>query len=448
MRELKIGTAWVRGVVGEALTPELVIGFAQAFGAWVEGGPVILGRDTRRSSPMVRSAALSGLLASGCAVEDLGECPTPLLAFAVRERGAAGGLAVTGSHNDAAWNALKFYGPDGTLLNAVRSEEWLDLYHAALFRAAPGGEGRLYAAPEGLVDRYAEHLAALVDAERVRARGFRVAVDFRHGPLADVADRFLRRLGVALVPVRASPAPGPVPGDETAVETAVRTEAADLGAVLTMDGGRLALVTERGDRLSEEDTLPLLAAQRLAARPGPVVTNRSTSIRVDAVARAHGQRVLRTAVGESPIMDRAWAEGAALAGEGSGGAAALPGVTTFDGLHALSLALDLLARDAVPLSERVGALPRTRMRKDQVRCPPARAYRAMAEVRASLSGEWEETGDGVRAAWDDASWVHVRVSNTEPVVRVIAEAFDAERADRLFEECLARVRAAAEGNAE
>ena len=132
MRQLKIGTASVRGVVGEALTPELVASFACAFGTWCEGRAVAVGRDTRGSSAMMRAATISGLLATGCEVIDLGVCSTPLLSFAVRELGADGGVAITGSHNDADWNALKFIGPDGALLNAVKSEELMDIYRAVV----------------------------------------------------------------------------------------------------------------------------------------------------------------------------------------------------------------------------------------------------------------------------------------------------------------------------
>ena len=120
MRELKIGTSSVRGVVGDALTPELIVNFACAFGTWVDGGPVVIGRDTRRSSIMLRAAVLSGLLSPGCEVIDMGVCPTPLVSFAVRESGAAGGLSITGSHNDSQWNALKFIGPGAKVRGTVQ----------------------------------------------------------------------------------------------------------------------------------------------------------------------------------------------------------------------------------------------------------------------------------------------------------------------------------------
>ena len=136
LRELKIGASGVRGVVGDALTPELVVNFACAFGTWCGGGPVVIGRDTRRSSPALRAAVVSGLLSTGCRVIDLGVSPSPLVSFGIRELGASGGIAITGSHNDVRWNALKFFGPDGALLNAAKNEELLDAYHGAAFTRA------------------------------------------------------------------------------------------------------------------------------------------------------------------------------------------------------------------------------------------------------------------------------------------------------------------------
>ena len=127
MRELKIGSSSVRGVVGDDLTPELIVDFACAFGTWVEGGAVLIGLDPRRSSTMLRAATLSGLVSQGCEVIDFGLCPTPFLSFAARELGAGGAISITGSHNDGRWNALKFIGPDGALLNEVKSEELLDI---------------------------------------------------------------------------------------------------------------------------------------------------------------------------------------------------------------------------------------------------------------------------------------------------------------------------------
>ena len=181
LRELKIGASGVRGVVGDTLTPELIVDFACAFGSWCGGGPVVIGRDSRRSSPALRAAVVSGLLSTGCRVVDLGVCPSPLVSFAIRDLGASGGIAVTGSHNDASWNALKFLGPDGALLNAAKNEELLDVYHGAAFELATWDRLSPLEGAPGVEERYLEYLRCALDLDRIRGRAFRVAIDFTNG---------------------------------------------------------------------------------------------------------------------------------------------------------------------------------------------------------------------------------------------------------------------------
>ena len=204
MRELKIGTSWVRGVVGDALTPELIVNFACAFGTWGGGGPVVIGRATRRSSNMLRAAVPSGLMASGCEVIDLGLCPTPLISFAVRELGAVGGISITGSHNDARWNALTFIGPNGSLFNAVKSEELLDIYHASAYSVSADGPYTVNTAPD-VVDRYLEHVLTSLDTEAIQQKRFRIAIDFCNGSCADLMARFCQELGCTLLPLNENP---------------------------------------------------------------------------------------------------------------------------------------------------------------------------------------------------------------------------------------------------
>jgi phosphomannomutase len=452
MRQLKIGTASVRGVVGEALTPELVASFAAAFGTWsAEGRAVVIGRDTRGSSEMLRAAAISGLLATGCEVIDLGVCSTPLLSFAVRELGADGGLAVTGSHNDADWNALKFLGPDGALLNAVKSEELMDIYHAGRWSLAPWDRLRALGPAPELASRYHEHLLAALDGDAIRKRAFKVAVDFCNGAVAEVARGYLAALGCTLVPVNDAPTgqfahpPAPNPAHMRQLADETLSARADLGAAINVDGDRIALVTAQGVALSEECTLPLVARARLRRRPGLVVTNLSTSRMVDEVAKEAGQKVLRAAVGESLVIDLGVGEGAVLAGEGNGGVAVLPVSMTFDGLLALGLVLEEMAVRGVPLAELVDALPKLAMSKLEVPCPPHVVHRVVESFRARYA-EWSpDTSDGVRVARPDG-WLHVRASNTEPLLRIIAEASTAERAAILLDEALAHAASAMRGS--
>ncbi len=441
MRELKIGTSWVRGVVGDALTPELAVDFACAFGTWAGGGPVVIARDTRRSSPMFRAAVIAGLLSPGCEVIDLGVATTPVLSFAVRELGAAGAISITGSHNDSQWNALKFLGPDGALLNSVKGEELLDIYHAKAFGKAP----RDYLSPvreaPDVVDRYLEHLLSGLDADAIRERRFEVVVDFCNGAATAVTQRFLDALGCRLGALNPEPrgefAHSPAPSISGMAElcSKVRQNGGDLGAGLNIDGDRVGFVTAAGDALSEEYTLPLAARNRLERRPGPVVANLSTSRMIDQVAAQYSQTVARTPVGESQVLERGLEIEAVLAGEGSGGVAVLPASMTFDALMTLGLVLESMASSGKTLEQLVGELPRMYVKKGEVRCNPARAYRAVDAFRSAYRQHNPDLGDGVRVDWDDA-WLHVRVSTTEPLLRLIVEAGQEERAAALFQEVL------------
>jgi phosphomannomutase len=439
LRELKIGASGVRGVVGDALTPELIVNFACAFGTWCGAGPVVIGRDTRRSSTAFRAAVVSGLLSTGCRVIDLGVSPSPLVSFAIRDLGASGGIVITGSHNDASWNALKFFGPDGALLNAAKNQELLDVYHGTAFELATWDRLIPVATAADLEERYLEYLASALDADLIRERGFKVAVDFTNGACGAIASRFLESLDCTLLPVNAEPSgefahpPAPTAANMRQLATLTPLFEADLGAALNVDGDRIGFVTGEGTALSEEYTLPLVVTPRLRRRPGPVVTSFSTSGMVEALARSHGQRVIRGPVGESHIVDLGLAEEAVLAGEGSGGVAVLPLGVAYDGLLALGLVLEEMATSGRSLAEIVGGLPRLFMRKLELPCPPTLVYRVIERYRRHHAGNVPDCTDGVRLSWDDA-WLHVRASGTEPLLRIIAEAPTPERAEALVDE--------------
>jgi phosphomannomutase len=439
LRELKIGASGVRGVVGDALTPELIVNFACAFGTWCGGGPVVIGRDPRRSSTAFRAAVVSGLLSTGCRVIDLGVSASPLVSFAIRQLGASGGIAVTGSHNDADWNALKFFGPDGALLNAAKNEELLDFYHAAAFTLASWDRLQPVEAASGIEERYLAHLASAIDVDPVRSRRFRVAVDFTNGACGAVASRFLESLQCTLLPVNAEPTgdfahpPAPTAANMRQVAALTRRNGADLGAALNVDGDRIGFVTGEGVALSEEYSLPLVAMPRLRRRPGPIVTSYSTSGMVEALAQAHGQRVMRGPVGESQIVDLGLAEGAVLAGEGSGGVAVMPLDVAYDGLLALGLVLEEMAMSGRSVAELIAGLPNLAMRKRELPCPPNLVHKVIDRFRRHHAKDAPDCTDGVRLSWADG-WLHVRASGTEPLLRIIAESPDPARAEALVDE--------------
>ena len=448
MRQLKIGTSGIRGVVGDALTPELVVNFACAFGAYCSGGTVVLGRDTRRSSIMMRSAVLSALVASGCEVLDLGICTTPAVSFAIKAVGAVGGISVTGSHNDARWNALKFLGRDGALLNAANTEELLDIYHAGAFLRVGWSELVPHKERADLNETYIQAVAAALDCDAVRGRSFRVAVDYCNGAAIEAGGRLLEHMGCHVIPLNDDPTvefahpPAPSRTNMRQLAALIRSVPADIGVAINADGDRIGFVRPDGEPLSEEYGLPLAANHVLRWRTGPVVTNLSTSRMIERVAAWHGRSCVRTTVGEGHVMDRALTDDAAIAGEGNGGVAILPHTATFDALLTLGIVLQSMAERRCTLQDLVEELPAMHMHKGEVAVPPDQVYRVLNVFRERYAEAETDITDGVRLEWPDA-WLHVRASSTEPLLRVIAEADTPERAADLFDEAMATARRAA-----
>src|SRR5512142_1991923 len=303
---LKISISGVRGVVGDSLTPELVTRFAQAFGTYVGGGRVVIGRDPRTSGEMVRRAVVAGLVSSGCRVADLGVCPTPTVQLLVRQLGAQGGIAITASHNPPEWNALKFVGADGLYLSDDRGRELLDIYHQGDYTKVRGARMR---AIEERRDACDVHVAAILNTlgPVKPARPLRVVLDACNGAGSLVTPRLVSALGADLVVINGTPdgtfprPAEPLPENLGALCDAVREHRADVGFAQDMDADRLAIVSEKGVPIGEERTLVLATEYVLSKRPGPVVTNISTTHALEAVAERYGVPIFRTRVGEANV---------------------------------------------------------------------------------------------------------------------------------------------------
>jgi phosphomannomutase len=440
MKLLKIGISGVRGIVGETITPELVMDFACAFGTWLGGGTVLLGRDTRPSGPMLQRAAAAALASTGCGVLDFGVCPTPILQKLVKPSRASGAIAVSAGHNGGEWNALAFVNRDGTFLNEFQGEAVLDSYHLERFRKAGLSRlGRVRTRVCG-AGRYLRDLAALLDTERISRAGFKIVVDPCNGAAAGLAAGFCERLGCGLIAVNDEPTgffvhdPEPRPRNAGEVASLVRVGGADAGFLLSSDAGRVSAVAEDGETLSEEYTLPLVAGRWLEREPGPVVTNASTSRMIEDVAARFGAPVLKTRVGQSYVVQALAGEDGSLGGEGSGGVAVRRFQPAFDGFLAMGLILEAMAVSGKRLSELVEAIPKYHIVKEKVYCPPSRVYSVVAETRRLFPDDEVTTLDGVRVERRNG-WVHIRASATEPMIRVIAENTDMkttrEEADRV-----------------
>jgi phosphomannomutase len=451
MKPLKIGISGVRGIVGETFTPELIVGFAQAFGTYLDSGSILVCRDTRPSGPMVAASVFAGLLASGCRVIDLGVCPTPSMQLAVPRLGAQGGISITAGHNPAGWNALKFVRPDGLYLNETQAEELLDIFHQGEFEKADWRRIATAIETDDGIGLHIERLVAAFDADAIRARRFKVAVDCCNGACSRLTPPLLRALGCEVWAINDDPGMPfphtPEPRLDTMAQAAavVKAGRADIGFVHDSDGERLGLVDESGEPLPEELTLPLAEDLMLGSGArGPVVTNISTTNAVDRVAKRYGASVVRTPVGQAYISEAIVEHQAAIGGEGNG-SVAIPSIhPTHDAAATIVFVLEHLARKGTPLSALVSSLPRLTMVKEQVSVEPHLIYSALQAFRDAVpesGGDVLELADGIKVEWPDA-WVHVRASNTESIIRIIAEAETAPRARDLVDWARDRVPAA------
>lgn len=434
---LKISVSGVRGVVGETLSPQLLCRFAQAFGTYTGPGRVLIGRDTRFSGPMVTDAVVAGLLATGCTPVDLGVIPIPALMLRINRReDAVGGIAVTASHNPAEWNALKLLSGRGLFLDQLQANALLDIYHQGTFRRVTGAEVPSPEYDEEAVEAHLDAVLSEVDVSAIRRAGLRVAVDCVNGAGAEATPQLLTRLKCRFARIGCQPSghfhrpPEPVPANLVELCRRVQKDGAQVGFAQDADADRLALVDSTGRALEGDQMLALLVDLVLRRRKGPVVVNLSTSSVVDWVAERHGVEVIRTPVGEANVVGAIRAHGAVVGGESSGGLIYPAIHTCRDSFIGMALVLEYLARDELTLAELAARLPRLEMIKEKLPLSTTLARRLLARLRDSLSDGDLELSDGVKAHFGDA-WVHVRPSNTEPIVRVIAEAPEPTRARAL-----------------
>ena len=439
---LMVSVSGVRGRVGEALTPDVVCRFAAGFGAWAMArGPsrrIVVGRDSRVSGPMFHRAVVAALESVGCEIVDIGMAPTPTVQLAVEHHHAAGGLAITASHNPIEWNALKFIGSSGLFLDAAEGAAMRATVESAFPRATWDRLGHVVADNEA-VARHVDAILALsfLDVEGIRRRRFRVALDTCRGAGAVIMPQLLERLGCETVSINLEPdgrfprPPEPVAANLGELEELVRSSGAEIGFATDPDVDRLALVSEQGRALGEDYTLALAAGLVLRHRSGPVVTNLSTSRIVDDIVERAGSRVVRAPVGEVNVAVRMRTEGAVVGGEGNGGVILPELHLGRDAPLGVAILLQLLLEEGRPLSQIVADYPRYSIVKEKLDRPSASLDSVYAALRSTFATAAADTQDGLRLAWDDA-WVHVRPSGTEPVVRVIAEAPSEARAQAII----------------
>ena len=440
VHQLKISVAGVRGVVGDFLTPNLACAFAQAFGTYVGPGPVVLARDTRASGEMLVHAAACGLLASGCEVIKIGIAPTPTAQIYVADIRAACGIAITASHNPPEYNALKLFNGEGLFFNQYERAELIDLYHQSEFRHALNEDmRRVVLDAETAPERHFGRILRHIDVESIRRRRFRVALDAVNGAGSRMSVRFLRDiLGCELYAIHADPTqpfprePEPRPEVLGELSDLVVRVRADIGFAQDPDCDRLAVAGETGRVLDNDDVLALAVDCVLRKQKGPVAVNLTTTAAIDDIAARHGCPVYRAAVGEANVVERMRAVRAVIGGEGANGGIIWPAVHYCrDSYTGMALLLERMARTGQTLNELAAALPRYWRRSGKFPFEHGRLGQWMQALEAALADAQADRTDGLKLTLPEG-WIHVRASNTEPLVRIAVEARTQEEAERLY----------------
>ena len=447
---LKISISGVRGVIGQSLTPSLLTRFAQAFGTHRGAGTIVIGRDPRTSGEMVKHAVIAGILSSGSRVVDIGVCPVPTVQLQVRHRHAQGGIAITASHNPAEWNALKFIGSGGLFLDSGQAREMLDIYHQGEYTKVSGAEIRTVEETDGATDLHIKAILNVLGPLPKTAKPLRVVLDSCNGAGSLVGPKLLEALGAEVIPINVTPDGSfPRPAEPLAENlgdlcAAVNKHHADIGFAQDMDADRLAIVSEQGLPIGEDYTLVLAVLYVLGRERGPVVANLSTTSALGDVAKQFGCPIFLTKIGEVNVTDKMQQQNAVIGGEGNGGVI-YPRINfARDSLVGMALVLHLLAESGKSVTQLLQGFPRYSIVKDKLICPSQRIPAVLRMVRQKFADFPMDTRDGIKVMLPEG-WFLVRGSNTEPIVRIVAEAKSEDQAREMVAGLYQQVAACIDG---
>jgi phosphomannomutase len=448
---LIVSVSGLRGVMGSSLTAEVASRYAAAFAAGLPPGPIVIGRDGRESGPLLAAAITATLRSLGRDVLDCGVAATPTVGIVVREEQAAGGIQISASHNPAKYNGLKLFSAAGRVLPAAAGATVKERFESLTVPPpVNAGAGSLRE-----VDGTATHVrlvAATVNVAAIRHHRPRVWLDSGRGAGSRVARPLLDHLGCEVIIEGATPdgrfehEPEPTATNLAGLLPKIAAAGAHVGFFQDPDADRLAIATADGHYIGEECTLALAVDHVLTKTPGPIVINCSTSMMAARIAARHGVACHMSAVGEANVVDRMLAERAVLGGEGNGGVIDPRVGLVRDSFSAMALVLDrMCAGDTViPLATLADALPRLVMKKTKIDLTPDLRGPALAagieRIAWAFPAATASRRDGLRLDWEEG-WLLIRGSNTEPIVRIVAEASDEATVD----DAIARATAALRG---
>ncbi|MCD6098550.1 phosphoglucosamine mutase [bacterium] len=434
---LMISISGIRGVVGETLLPQDVLRFSLAFARVVGMGRIVIGRDNRASGEWISRLVTAALLSAGNDVVDIGIAPTPTVEIVTKKLGATGGVIITASHNSAEWNALKFVGKNGIFLNESELGQLLSFAASSSFQYAGFDETGTLEKREDGVDMHIENILSLpyLELDAIRRRRFRVVYDPNGGAGVMLIPKLLKKLGCEVILVNDRITgffyhpPEPLPQNLVGVSDAVRVSDADIGFATDPDADRLAVIDEAGKPIGEELTLPLCARYILSKKRGAYVVNVSSSLVNRLVAEEFDVPFYQTKVGELNVTDKMVECSAVIGGEGNGGVILPDSHLGRDAGVGIALILALLAERNCPISEQVNKLPEfhtVKLKLPMIENLPS----AVENVIQTLLPDNINKMDGWKLEFQDR-WVQIRASNTEPIVRIYAEAPTNEEAKQM-----------------
>ena len=445
---LKITISGVRGIAGTSLTEEFLRSFIHAYISYSGVKKIAIGTDSRLSRRFVADIVLDELFLNSVNVVWLGIAPTPTVQVVTKELGLDGGIVITASHNPAEWNGLKFIRKDGVFLNEAEAAALIKTYESRISPPVPNNTKKntlssFYEEKESARSLHLDKVLKNVDVAAIRTKKFKVCIDPVNGAGSKITKELLSSLGCEITSINDDTeiefqrGPEPLPQNLKALEKIVRSTSSDIGFAQDPDADRLSIVSDKGTAIGEEYSMALCAAHIFETNKRVkglcAATNLSTSRMIDDIALAHGAQVFRTKVGEVNVSEKIKEKSCIIGGEGNGGVIFPKVGLGRDSLCGIALILEYMAHSGKKISELAALAPKYCMIKDKIEMPENRIADFIELVKQQYQGEKTDTTDGLKIDFSDG-WVHVRPSNTEPVVRFIAEGKDLHSVEKVIKQ--------------
>jgi phosphomannomutase len=445
MPTLMVSISGIRGIVGDGLTPDVIVKYTSAYADFIKQGKVVVGRDARISGEMVNQIVTGTLLAKGLDVIDIGIVPTPTVQYTVKTLEAQGGIAITASHNPNEWNALKLLNSTGQFMSPEEHEKMKTFLASESFYESwekLGKREEYYQAIDNHIDAILK--LKVIDTKKIRNRKFKVLLDCVNGAGVYSVPKLLDKVGCEYISVNCDKSgifprlPEPLPENLIDTIKAVKENKVDFGIVVDPDVDRLVLITGNGEPFGEENTITQVVKFVLSKTPGSVAINLSTTRAVEVVAKEFSCKVFRAPVGEANVVKKMKEVRAVIGGEGSGGVIYPTLHYGRDALVGIALTLQHLAERNITLTELKSELPEYFIVKKKIELKNLSPDQVISSLIFKYENQHLNTDDGLRIDFDD-HWVHMRKSNTEPIIRIIVEAKNRELAENFANKYLKEI---------